>query len=224
MTIGTANDADLDRGTRDRGPVRTCIATRETGDPAAMIRFVRAPDGSVVPDLKGALPGRGAWVSLSRERVEEASRRNLFARAFRTQAAARGVADEVDRLLAQDALARLALAKKAGALVSGFVKCDAVVREGRAVALVHASDAGDDGVNKLAQAVRATDILMREADLVPPHVATFRPFDTDALSERLGLDNAVHLALRDDGAGRQAAAALARLERYRGTADPPGSR
>ena len=27
-----------------------------------LIRFVRAPDGTVVPDLRRRLPGRGVWV------------------------------------------------------------------------------------------------------------------------------------------------------------------
>ena len=51
---------------------RMCIVTREVMDEARLIRFVRGPDGSVVPDLNRKLPGRGVWVSLNRARVAEA--------------------------------------------------------------------------------------------------------------------------------------------------------
>lgn len=40
---------------------RMCIVTRESGSPEELIRFVAAPDGTVVADLKRELPGRGCW-------------------------------------------------------------------------------------------------------------------------------------------------------------------
>ena len=51
-----------------REPERTCIVTRRAAAPAELIRFVVAPDGEVVADLKGRLPGRGAWVTATRRR------------------------------------------------------------------------------------------------------------------------------------------------------------
>src|SRR5439155_16522258 len=59
---------------------RMCIVTREVKDEAELVRFVRGPDGAVVPDIDRKLPGRGVWVSLSRERVAEAVRRKAFSR------------------------------------------------------------------------------------------------------------------------------------------------
>ncbi len=41
---------------------RTCAACRETGAPDTMVRWVRADEGAVVPDLRGRSFGRGAWV------------------------------------------------------------------------------------------------------------------------------------------------------------------
>ena len=52
---------------------RTCIVTRKCGPPEDLIRFVAGPDGTVVPDLKAALPGRGAWVSARASLVERAA-------------------------------------------------------------------------------------------------------------------------------------------------------
>ena len=48
-----------------------CIVTRTVKDEADMIRFVRGPDGVVVPDLARKLPGRGVWVSLDRKVLED---------------------------------------------------------------------------------------------------------------------------------------------------------
>ena len=62
---------------------RTCIVTRESGSADDLIRFVAGPDGSVVPDLKRTLPGRGCWVKAERRLVDEAVKRKLFARALK---------------------------------------------------------------------------------------------------------------------------------------------
>lgn len=59
---------------------RMCIVTKEVMDEAQLIRFVRGPDGSAVPDLNRKLPGRGVWVGLKRTRVAEAVKRRAFSR------------------------------------------------------------------------------------------------------------------------------------------------
>ena len=61
-------DPDLDNGPRtDRSAtMRMCAVTREVRPIGELIRFVVAPTGEVIPDLKRKLPGRGLWVSASR--------------------------------------------------------------------------------------------------------------------------------------------------------------
>ena len=61
---------------------RMCIVTRKVADEAELIRFVKAPDGSVAVDLDRKLPGRGVWVGLNRGRVAEAVKRKAFSRGF----------------------------------------------------------------------------------------------------------------------------------------------
>ena len=61
---------------------RTCVVTRRTEPVARLIRFVMAPDGSVVPDLRRRLPGRGVWITAKADYVRTAERRRLFARGF----------------------------------------------------------------------------------------------------------------------------------------------
>ena len=185
-----------------------------------MIRFVAAPDGTVVPDLKGRLPGRGCWVTATRDHVARATAMNLFARRLKT--AVKPAADlpaQVEALLADAALGALAMARKAGALVSGAAKVDGAVRTNAALAVIHASDAAPDGVRKIEQAARAVGHMGGE----PVH--RFQPFAGAELAAALGLDNPVHLALTVAGRGTGAAeAAVARLEAlaiYRGDHDPP---
>lgn len=55
-----ATAASVDAGPRQRGSVRTCVVTREAASPESLLRFVEAPDGTVMPDLKRSLPGRGS--------------------------------------------------------------------------------------------------------------------------------------------------------------------
>ena len=55
-----------------------CAVTRAVLPESELIRFVAAPDGSVVADLKAKLPGRGVWIGGERELVAQAVKRNAF--------------------------------------------------------------------------------------------------------------------------------------------------
>src|ERR1700687_3597966 len=78
-------DPDLDNGPRtDRSATtRMCAVSREVRGIDELIRFVVAPTGEVIPDLKRKLPGRGLWVSASRQAVAEAVRRHQFSKGFK---------------------------------------------------------------------------------------------------------------------------------------------
>src|SRR5258707_12803311 len=81
---------------------RLCIATREVRPVGELMRFVAGPDGSVVPDLKNRLPGRGVWITARRHLVEEAVRRRLFGRSFKADVrVSADLADELVALLAE---------------------------------------------------------------------------------------------------------------------------
>ena len=80
---------------------RMCIVTRESGPAETLIRFVAGPDGTVVPDLKRSLPGRGCSVKASRALVDKAVQKQLFARALKSDVKALPeLGAQVDRLLA----------------------------------------------------------------------------------------------------------------------------
>jgi uncharacterized protein len=192
-------------------PERTCIVTRRTGSPAELIRFVVGPDGQVVPDLKGGLPGRGAWVTATAEAVGQAVKRRAFARAFKAEVkASGGLADEIDAALRADLRQALSLANKAGAVVSGFAKVEAAVAGGSVAALVHAAEAAEDGRRKLAGALRK-----RLGDAISglPIVTELKG---DELDLALGRSNVIHAALVAGPGSDGFLARWRRLRRYRG--------
>ncbi|MGB6230670.1 MAG: YlxR family protein, partial [Litorimonas sp.] len=64
---------------------RRCVASGAVRDPDEMVRFVLSPDGEVVADVYGRLPGRGAWVTANADDLRQAARRGGFARGFKTK-------------------------------------------------------------------------------------------------------------------------------------------
>lgn len=190
------------------GPTRTCIATRETRDADEMIRFVVAPDGTVTPDLRRKLPGRGVWVTATEAHVAEAVRKKAFARGLKTPVK---VPDDlpglVGRLIRAQALQALALANKAGAVVCGAAKIEGGAGKGYA-ALVHAAEASGNGVEKLERAVRGRS---RDGVAIP----AIRLFTGDELSLSLGREHVIHAALVTGAPAGNFLARARAAERYR---------
>jgi uncharacterized protein len=187
---------------------RTCIVTRAVRPPGAMIRFVRAPDGGVAPDIRSRLPGRGVYVTASADLVAEAAKRQIFSRGFKAKAeASPTLADEVDRLLEADCLQMLALANKAGLATAGFAKVAAALEEGRVRALIEASDGGADGRRKLGRSSR------RSGGGEPRRVELFTSSQLDLA---LGRTNVIHAALAGGGTTEAFLARCERLALYRG--------
>src|SRR5258707_2017306 len=123
-------DPDLDNGPRtDRSAtMRMCAVTREVRPIGELIRFVVAPTGEVIADLKRKLPGRGMWVSASRRTVAEAVRRNQFSKGFKRDVrAAPTLAADTEALLVRAVTEALAMSAKAGQVVSGFSKVEGVL-------------------------------------------------------------------------------------------------
>jgi predicted RNA-binding protein YlxR (DUF448 family) len=199
-------------------PERTCIVTRTVRPPSELIRFVVGPSGEVVPDLRGRLPGRGAWVSANAEAVRAAVKRRLFNRAFKGEVkASPGLADEIDAALRGDLRQALSLANKAGAVVAGFAKVEGAAESGIA-ALIHAREAAPDGRRKLAVALRK-----RIGDAIWG-IPAIDEFASDELDLALGRVHVIHAALVASAGSDGFVVRWRRLCDYRGTwAVGPGS-
>ena len=50
-----------------RSPLRRCLASGAVRPRAQLLRFVIGPDGVLVFDLAGKLPGRGLWLAPERD-------------------------------------------------------------------------------------------------------------------------------------------------------------
>lgn len=62
---------------------RLCLASREIKDRSELIRIVRTPQGVIMIDTKGNLPGRGCYISRDANCIAIARKKNLLARALR---------------------------------------------------------------------------------------------------------------------------------------------
>ncbi|MEL6857441.1 MAG: RNA-binding protein [Pseudomonadota bacterium] len=130
--------------------VRQCAVTRERLELDALIRFVRGPDGTVVPDVFGKLPGRGAWVTARHEVVSQGLEKSVFSRAFKAPSTPMdGLTEEVERQLLKRCKGLLGMAKKSGLAVLGFDQVRAYIRKDEPGWLIEASDGAEDGRNKV---------------------------------------------------------------------------
>lgn len=196
------------------GPERTCVVTRRKGAPETMIRFVLGPDGTVVPDIRRKLPGRGVWVGADRAIVAEAVRKQAFARGLKTKVAVDpGLPDLVDDLLARDALQSLAMANKIGLVTTGHAKVEAALASGTVLGLLHATDGSADGVRKLEAAARrhATNGKLP---------TSIKLFASEELDLALGRTNVIHAALAEGPAGHAFLTRCHRVMLYRSTGSP----
>ncbi len=125
------------------GAVRRCLATATRQEKAALVRFVVGPDGVLVPDVGGRLPGRGLWLSADAGALQRASRKGLFARALKMPVTLpEDLAAEVERQLLRRCLDLISFARRSGAAVCGFDRTKAWLASGKAGIVCTARDAG----------------------------------------------------------------------------------
>jgi uncharacterized protein len=162
------------------------VVTRERLPKERLIRFVVGPDRSLVPDLNGRLPGRGMWLSASRDVIEATLAKGALARAFAK--AARGPVTLTPEFLAtlEVALVRrigelLGLARRAGQAVAGQEKAREWVRGGRARLVLEASDGSAAERARMVSGAAGLRVL--------------EPLPAAALGRIFGRDRVVHVAI-----------------------------
>jgi hypothetical protein len=149
------------------------------------------PDRAVIED------------AIARKRLGKA-----LARAFKT-GAVRFPDDLLARIesgLRRASLDRLGLEARAGNLILGFDRIGDAIAAGRVSLLLHASDAGADGIAKLDNRLRAA---ARGTAFVLPSARS-------EISVALGRENVVHAALGDPGAARRVAVLIQRWRDFLG--------
>jgi uncharacterized protein len=206
--LAQSDAIELDHGPRSRGAERFCVVTRAVRPAEDMIRFVIAPNGEAVADLKHNLPGRGVWVTGTRNALDAAVKANAFARGFRRDVRpAPGLVAGTERLLESASLDALAVARKAGLVATGFAQVENALRRKVVIALLHAAEAAPDGVKKLDSALKQS----RQS----ASVRIVRILTSGQLDLALGRPNVIHAALLAGRASETFMARLRRLERFR---------
>ena len=162
---------------------RSCIVTGETLPQAELLRFAISPDGLVVPDVAGKIPGRGVWISPKADLLQKAIDTKAFARSAKAPVTL--PADLLEKTregLRKKLIETLHLCRKSGVLLHGFEKVKAELQKEKVAILIHAEDAAHDGRAKLNKLI-FDDVKVVE----------FLP--RTLLAEAIGRENAVHIAL-----------------------------
>jgi uncharacterized protein len=211
-------DPDLDNGPRTNKSAteRMCAVTRAVRPIDELIRFVVSPQGEVIADLKRKLPGRGLWVSASHRTVAEAVRRNQFSKGFKRDVRATlSLAADTEVLLVRGVIEALAMAAKAGQVVSGFSKVEGALQQGQTrnsvSALIHASDGAADGIRKLDAILRQNAGNRDESREFPVVTA----LTSEQLDLALGRSNVIHAAVLAGPASKTFLSRSQILVRYR---------
>jgi len=171
-----------------------------------MIRFVLDGEQNVVPDIHRKLPGRGVWITASVECLEQAVGKNLFAKGFKSKVTVDpDLPKLVERLLEASVLDLLPLARKAGSLVSGQSKVEALVRDSDAALVVHSVASKGDGRRKLD---KLTGHMIAPGDV-------FEMFESETLDGVTGGANTMHIALRRGGLAKRIKERLKSFANYR---------
>jgi uncharacterized protein len=188
---------------RSDGPERKCIATGEVCPAQGMIRFVAGPDGQVVPDIRGKLPGRGVWVTADRAALERAVSKRLFARGLKQPVQVpEDLVDEVERQLVRRVIDLISLARKSGDAVAGYEKVKSWLGQEVAQVLIQAVDGSGRGKTKLST----------------PHRGTYIGWlTTNELGMAFGRETVVHAALASGGLGKRVVEEARRLQGVRKT-------
>jgi predicted RNA-binding protein YlxR (DUF448 family) len=193
-----------------------CAVTRQVSPIDDLIRFVVGPSGDVVPDLKRKLPGRGLWLSASHATVSEAVKRKVFSRGFKREVrVSPTLADETERLLVRAVIEALAMAAKAGQVVSGFTKAEDAIGQRDMVALLHASDGAADGIRKLDAKLDAQTRQTAENTGKSHDVPVIAALTSEELDLALGRSNVIHAAVLAGPAGKTFLSRSQILVRYR---------
>lgn len=171
-------------------PRRSCIACRAERSKEELLRFVLSPEGELVPDLKGRLPGRGAYICPVAGCLRRAVERRQFGRAFRREplpASPQQLLELVRGRLEEKIAGAISLANKAGKVVSGTDAVIATLKGGEAELLILARDCAPASAERLLHAAAKGGV----------EVLTF--FDRERLAALIGKEMRVAVAVKAGG-------------------------
>ena len=180
---------------------RKCIVTGQILEKEKLLRFVVTPDNQIVPDFKKKLPGKGVYVVNAKTSLQKAIDANIFAKVLKKKVKVdASLINQVETVLSKNALSSVSLARKAGCLVCGMDKVKELLKSGKASFLLEASDAAEDGHNKIMSLAKNLEVFVL--------------FKIEELDKELAKDNTVHLAFKKDKMAEAVRQTLVRLTSF----------
>lgn len=174
-----------------KGPERRCIVSRETGHKLDLLKFVLSPDGIVTPDIMEKLPGRGAYITPTRDKLTKAIETKAFSRAFKGKAIVPdALGDLVADMLSRRVLGLVTMANKSGRLRQGFDQVKSLAQVGDLAIRIEASDGAPDGRGKIRTLAKAVGLATHGE--TPPLLGCFTALE---LGQALGRPPIVHAAI-----------------------------
>jgi uncharacterized protein len=189
--------------------MRRCILTRSSLPTSQLVRFVVAPDSTVVPDIAEKLPGRGLWLRAERDIIDQACSSDMFAKVSGEKVVQpTDLSNRLERLLAARCFDLIGLARRAGQAVSGYEKVRGALRSdgerrGAGAVLLIASDGPVDAAPRMEALTRGAVIL--------------RTFDGAELGAVFGRDRVVYAVIGRGQIADRLVVEMCRLEGFRST-------
>jgi predicted RNA-binding protein YlxR (DUF448 family) len=181
-----------------------CPLTGVLLEERSALRLVVSPEGRVVPDLIGTLPGVAAWVQCSAAALGLARESGALDAAFGCAASLpESLESVVERAVLRRIQECIALSRRGGNAVCGFAKVEAWLARGGVTLRLEAGDAGKTGEERLA----------RRAPAVPVSRALTR----QELGIPFGRAACVHVALGDPALSAEILKETHRLSGFRKT-------
>lgn len=178
-----------------------CSVTDEVLPIDQMIRFVVDPNGSIVADLTQKLPGVFLWVKADNAVLKKAIWRNTFAAKTRQNVQIpENLLENIESGLLRLAMQTLSMAKRAGELRFGFSKVDEVLRSHTGAVYVVASDAKENGREKL------------ERLAIHDGLHVIEEWSSAQLSAAIGEENVIHMVLAEGGLTQKLLEILTKLK------------
>jgi len=189
---------------------RKCLATGEVQPKSGLVRFVLGPDAQVYPDVMGKLPGRGVYVSSTRDALETAVKKKLFSRGFKTQAkVGEDLVVEVERQILRRLVDLISLSRKSGHAIAGYEKVKDWLYKEDAWVLIQALDGSARGKSKLSTPYKGKFIGCLTAD---------------ELGMAFGRETVIHAALASGGLSKRVVDEAQRLQGLRDVIDVKGGK
>ena len=181
---------------------RKCVLTGKIMPKEELLRFVLMSDGTVLPDFNKKLGGHGFYLSNSKKMLSElAAKANPLNKILHTKTImSEDFPQIVEQILYKRGLDALNLARKAGDLVLGFEKVKDIIAKGKAAFVIEATDAGEDGRQKIAAMAKDLE--------------KFTLYDVASLSNALNRENTVYLAVKKSSMSVMVRSAFQRYQTF----------